>query len=194
MSPTRKATPKSIRTREAIESAARELFAINGFERTTVRDIAARADIDPSMVIRYFGGKDALFALVAAPDLHLPDLTDAKTAGVGQALVRHFLAQWEGAEAGGGMQVLLRSAASNDAAADRLRDAFRAQVMPAIARFGDPETAQVRAGLVATQLLGLAMARYVLRLPPVTAMSPDLIVKAIGGTVQRYMQGDDIAP
>jgi len=193
MTSSRKATPKSIRTREAIEGAARELFAINGFERTTVRDIAARADIDPSMIIRYFGSKDALFALVAAPDLHLPDLTDADPATLGQGLVRHFLAQWEGAEAGGGMQVLLRSAASNDAAAERLRDAFRAQVAPAIARIGRPDTAQVRAGLVATQLLGLAMARYVLRLQPVTAMPAELIVRVIGGTIQRYVEGDDLA-
>jgi AcrR family transcriptional regulator len=194
MTSSRKSTPKSIRTREAIEAAAKELFSINGFERTTIRDIAARADIDPSMIIRYFGGKDALFALVAAPDLQLPDLTGADPATIGQAMVRHFLAQWEGAEAGGGMQVLLRSAASNDAAADRLREAFRAQVLPAIARVGRPETAQVRAGLVATQLLGLAMARYVLRLPPVTAMPTELIVRVIGATVQRYVEGDDLAP
>ena len=192
MASTRKSTPKSIRTREAIETAARELFAINGFERTTVRDIAARADIDPSMVIRYFGGKDALFAQVAAPDLQLADLSDVAPAAIGEAVVRHFLAQWEGDEAGGGMPVLLRSAASNDAAAERLREAFRAQVTPAIARFGGPDTAQVRAGLVATQLLGLAMARYVLRLPPVTAMPADLIVRVVGATVQRYVQGDDL--
>jgi AcrR family transcriptional regulator len=194
MTSSRKATPKSIRTREAIEAAARELFAINGFERTTVRDIAARADIDPSMIIRYFGGKDALFALVAAPDLHMPDLTGVDPGSLGETMVRHFLAQWEGAEAGGGMQVLLRSAASNDAAAERLRDAFRAQVAPAIARVGSAETAQVRAALVATQLLGLAMARYVLRLPPVVAMPAELIVSAIGATIQRYVQGDDLAP
>lgn len=194
MTSIRKATPKSIRTREAIENSARELFAINGFERTTVRDIAGRANIDPSMIIRYYGGKDALFAQVAEPDLRLPDLTGADPATMGRALVRHFLEQWEGAAAGGGMQVLLRSAASNDAAADRLRATFAAQVMPMIARLGPPETAPLRAGLVATQILGLAMARYVLRLPPVVAMPTDLMVRAIGDTLQRYARGDDIAP
>ena len=102
MTPPRRSTPKSIRTREAIEAAARELFAINGFDRTTVRDIGARAGIDPSMIIRYFGSKDALFARVAMPDLRLPDLSGVESDRIGETLVRHFLAQWEGEEGGGG--------------------------------------------------------------------------------------------
>ncbi|MEP7006592.1 MAG: hypothetical protein ABI810_11460, partial [Sphingomonas bacterium] len=97
------------------------------------------------------------------------------------------LEQWEGEQAGGGLPVLLRSAASNEEAANRLREIFQAQVLPAILRAGSPETAPVRAGLVATQVLGLALARYVLRLPPVVAMPPDLIIATIGETVQRYV-------
>lgn len=189
MTETRRATPKSLRTRDAIEAAARDLFAINGFERTTVRDIGARAGIDPSMIIRYFGSKDALFARVAKPDLSLPDLTHVPPAGIGEALVRHFLEQWEGDQAGRGLPVLLRSAASNEEAATRLRDIFRDQVFPAIARAGPPETAAIRAGLVASQLIGLAMARYVLRLPPVVAMPADVIVRWVGDTIQRYATG-----
>lgn len=186
---TRRRTPKSIRTREAIEAAARSLFMTKGFDRTTVREIAARAEIDPSMIIRYFGSKDALFALVAMPDLRMPDLCEADPRSIGEALVRHFLDLWEGEGSGGGLPVLLRSAASNTEAAERLRDVFRAQVFPAVARVGAPETAAVRAGLVSSQLLGLAMCRYVLCLPPVVAMSRDMIVRAIGETVQRYATG-----
>ena len=189
MTEPRRTTPKSIRTREAIETAARELFAINGFERTTVRDIGARAGIDASMIIRYFGSKDALFAHVAMPDLHMPALSGADSATIGETMVRHFLEQWEGERAGGGLPVLLRSAASNEEAAARLRDIFRDQVFPAIARAGPPETAATRAGLVASQILGLAMARYVLRLPPVVAMSQELIIRTVGDTVQRYATG-----
>ena len=189
MTETRRATPKSIRTRETITAAARELFAINGFERTTVRDIGARAGIDPAMIIRYFGSKDALFALVAEPDLHLPDLSHVESGKIGEAMVRHFLEQWEGDQAGRGLPVLLRSAASNEAAAERLRNIFREQVFPAIARAGPAETAVARAGLVATQLLGLAIARHVLRLPPVVAMSDEFIIRSIGETIQRYATG-----
>jgi len=189
MTEQRRTTPKSIRTRNAIETAARELFSSNGFERTTVRDIGARAGIDPSMIIRYFGSKDALFARVAKPDLHLPDLSGVALGAIGEAMVRHFLEQWEGDQAGRGLPVLLRSAASNEEAAERLRDIFRTQVFPAIARLGPPETAVVRAGLVASQLLGLAVARYVLRLPPVVAMPADVIIRCIGETIQRYATG-----
>lgn len=186
-----RATPKSIRTREAIEAAARELFSANGFERTTMREIGARAGIDPSMIIRYFGSKEQLFARVAAPDLNMPALDSAEPGAIGESLVRHFLEQWEGENAGGGLPVLLRSAASNDDAAERLRNIFRTQVFPAIARLGTAESAPTRAGLVASQLLGLAMARYVLRLPPMVAMQAEEIIRMIGATVQRYAAGDN---
>jgi AcrR family transcriptional regulator len=185
-------TPKSIRTREAIEAAARELFSLNGFDRTTMRDIGARAGIDPSMIIRYFGSKDLLFARVAMPDLRMPELPEGDSATIGESLVRHFLEQWEGDRAGGGLPVLLRSAASNEDAAERLREIFRTQVFPAVARLGPPESAATRAGLVASQILGLAMARYVLRLPPVVGMTQELIVRTIGATVQRYATGSEI--
>jgi AcrR family transcriptional regulator len=185
----RGSTAKSLQTRQAIEFAAKELFAANGFERTTLRDIGARAGIDASMIIRYFGGKDALFASVAMPDLKLPALESAAPEQIGEALVRHFLEQWEGAEGGGGMPVLLRSAASNEDAAARLRELFRSQVLPAIAAAGPPETAATRAGLVASQLLGLALTRYVLKLPPVVAMPLDTIVREVGPTIQRYATG-----
>jgi AcrR family transcriptional regulator len=187
---TNRATPKSIRTREAIKAAARELFEIKGFERTTVREIGARAGIDPSMIVHYFGSKDALFARVATPDLHLQDLAGTDPARIGETLVRNFLDQWEGAGAISGMPVLLRSAASNEDAGAGLQKIFQAQVFPAVARCGPPETASLRAGLVASQLLGVALTRYVLKLPPVVALTHDQIIEAVGATIQRYAVGD----
>ena len=177
---------KSDRTRAAIENAARSLFERQGYDRTTVREIAAAANIDPALVIRYFGSKEALFGRVAAPNLRLPDLGAIDRQGIGEALVSHFLALWEGDALGGGMPVLLRSAASNDAAADGLKRVFATQVMPAIAAAGDASTASLRAGLVSSQLLGLAMTRYILKLPPVVAMDRDTIVREVGATIQRY--------
>lgn len=176
-------TAKSQRTRAAIEAAARRLFALQGYERTTVREIAAAAEIDPALVIRYFGSKDELFSTVAEPDLRLPDLGQVAARRIGETLVGHFLDLWEG---GSGMPVLLRSAASNEAAAARLKQIFASQVFPAIAAAGPSETAPQRAGLVATQLLGLAMTRYILKLPPVVAMDRDTIVREVGATIQRY--------
>jgi AcrR family transcriptional regulator len=169
--------------------AARELFAINGFDRTTVREIGARAGIDAAMIIRYFGSKEALFAHVATPQLAIPDLSAVAPDSVGEALVRHFLAMWEEGVGGGGMPVLLSSAMTNEDAATRVRAIFADQVLPFIAGIGSPETAPVRAALVATQLLGLAVTRYLLKIPPVVAMPKETIVREIGATIQRYAQG-----
>lgn len=180
---------KSDRTKGTILAAAEQLFALQGYERTTVRDVAERAGIDPALVIRYFGSKEGLFVRAAAIELALPDLDRLDPSDVGRALIEHFLQVWEGAESTQGMTVLLRSAASNDLAAAKMREAFLAQVMPFIASVGDAATAPRRAGLVASQLLGLAICRYVLQLPPVVELSHAEMITTLGPTLQRYATG-----
>jgi AcrR family transcriptional regulator len=189
---TMKPKTKSDATRAKIEAGARKLFEEKGYERTTVRDIAAAAHIDPAMVIRYFGSKDELFRRVAEPRLQLPDLAAIDRSCLGELLVSRFLEIWESDDGVGGMAVLLRSAASNDAAADGLRQIFARQVIPAIGAVGSPATASLRAGLVSSQLLGLALSRYVLKLPPVTAMDRATIVREVGATIQRYVTLDEV--
>src|SRR5437764_15403785 len=98
---------RSDATRAAILDAARERFAADGYERATIRAIAADARIDPSMVIRYFGSKDALFAAAAVFDLRLPDVASLPRDRIGEALTAHFLARWEEDEA---MVAILRAA------------------------------------------------------------------------------------
>ena len=78
-------------TKAAILAAARERFAADGYERTTIRAVAADVAIDPSMVMRYFGNKEGLFAAAADFDLQLPDLSGTPVEGIGSALVAHFL-------------------------------------------------------------------------------------------------------
>jgi AcrR family transcriptional regulator len=183
-------TPKSERTRAAILKAARELFAALGYERATVRDIAARASIDAAMVMRYFGSKDALFARAADFDLRLPNLEDVEPSEIGATLVRHAVELWEGGNGRSGLVILLRAAASNEDAARKMRDVFASQVNPALARAGGKVEARRRAGLVASQILGLALCRYILKLPPVAEMSPDEIVRYVGPAIQRYAGGE----
>jgi AcrR family transcriptional regulator len=178
---------KSDITRDAISDAARELFDRQGFERTTVRDIAARAGADPALVIRYFGSKDALFAQVAVFDLHLPDLSKVDRERIGETLVQHYLDVWEGENRTPGMAILLRSAASNEDAAAHMRKIFASQVLPAIARVAGPGSTPERASLVASQLLGMALCRYVLKIPPLVAMPQEKLVAEIGQTLQRYI-------
>jgi AcrR family transcriptional regulator len=178
---------KSERTRTAILEAARRMFELHGYERATVRDIAGAAAIDPAMVIRYFGSKDELFARVATIDLELPPLTGLGPPEGGEILVRHFLSIWEGERANKGLAILLRSAASNELAAARLRSIFASQVMPALASVGSAAQADDRAALVATQLLGLAFCRYVVQMPPVVALTQETIIRDVGRTLNSYI-------
>jgi AcrR family transcriptional regulator len=189
MDETTKKPGKSDRTRAAILAAAREAFAAEGFERATIRDIAARAAIDPALVIRYFGSKEGLFARAADFDLRLPDFAGLDRSNIGPAIVAHFLEIWEGEGGNGGLTILLRSAASNAIAAEKLRDVFAGQVLPALARAGGGSDAAARAGLVSSQLLGLALCRYVLKLPPLVGMPRERVIRDVGATVQRYLLG-----
>lgn len=196
---------RSDATRATILRVARERFAADGYERSTIRAIAADAAIDPSMVMRYFGSKDRLFAAAADFDLRMPDLTGLPRDRVGSAMVAHFLDRWEEDET---MIALLRAAVTNPAAAERMRELFADQVGPAVHAFAGRAAVPVpgaggaaaddpshplpvaqRAGLIASQVLGLALARYVLRLPPVVALDRAALIEWLGPTVQRYLYG-----
>jgi AcrR family transcriptional regulator len=175
-------------SRAAILAAARERFAAEGYERATIRAIAGDAGIDPAMVIRYFGSKEKLFAAAADFDLRLPDLTAVPRGRIGAAFVEHFLARWEDDDT---FLALLRAAITNEAAAEQVRAVFAGQVAPAIAALsGDPARAATRAALVSSQILGMAICRYALQMPPLVAMSRTEVVGWLGPTVQRYVTGD----
>ncbi|WP_107653928.1 TetR/AcrR family transcriptional regulator [Nocardia suismassiliense] len=178
---------RSDATRAAILDAARARFAAEGYGKATIRAIAADAAIDPSMVMRYFGSKDGLFAAAVDIDLALPDLAAADRDSLGELLVRRFLALWEEPPGNEVMLTLLRSAVTDDAVTERFRAVFAQQVLPAVLRFGDPADAPHRGGLVVTQLLGLALCRYVLRIPPVVAFTRDELIAEIAPTLQRYL-------
>ena len=181
-------------TKAAILAAARERFAAEGYDKATVRSIAADAGADPALVIRYFGSKDRLFAEAVDFDLQLPDLGTFPKSRQGEALAAHFLRRWDDDEA---LPALLRTAVTNDAVAERLRGIFAQQVAPAILKWTQepPAIAGMRAGLVASQLMGLALTRYVLRLPAVAGLDRDEVIRLVGPTLQRYLNGKlDQAP
>jgi AcrR family transcriptional regulator len=174
----------SVETKAAILAAARERFGAAGFQAATIRAIAADAGIDPSMVMRYFGSKDRLFAAAAEFDLRFPDFTELDRAEVGRSLVSHFLERWEGDEA---LVILLRSSATNTDAALRMQQIFSTQLQPLVASLVPAAESSWRAGLIATQILGVAWCRFVLRLPPVVTMTRAEIVDWVGPTIQRYL-------
>ncbi|MYQ63807.1 MULTISPECIES: TetR/AcrR family transcriptional regulator [unclassified Streptomyces] len=176
---------RSDSTREAIVVAARERFAADGYERATIRAIARDARIDPSMVMRYYGSKEGLFAAAVSVDLRLPDLGTLPRGEVGEALVSHLFGLWESSDV---LTAMLRVASAGPAGAERMQATFREQLLPAARQTcPDPEQVATRAALVASQLLGFALTRYVLRLPPSVALSRAEIVAWLGPTVQRYL-------
>ncbi|MFF0083699.1 TetR family transcriptional regulator [Streptomyces canus] len=176
---------RSDATRTAILAAARERFAADGYERATIRAIARDARIDPSMVMRYYGNKEGLFAAAVSVELELPEPGSLPRDDIGRALVTRFLDLWEENEV---LTALLRVGATNQAGAERMQVVFREQVMPVALRVcPDPEQAPARAALAATQLLGLALTRYVLRFPPTVALTREEIVAWLAPTVQRYL-------
>lgn len=179
---------RSDRTKTAILAATRTLLARQGYERTTIRAVAADAAIDPAMVMRYFGSKEGLVAAAMDVDLGLPDLAGTPRDDVPRLLVRHFVRRWEGDASDDGLLLLLRAAVTNEAAAQRMREVFAAQVAPAITAALPPGAdVGARAGLVAAQLLGLAVARHVLRLPGVEGLDAgeleDLLTPAVRATL-----------
>jgi AcrR family transcriptional regulator len=174
----------SAETKAVILAAARERFGKTGFQGATIRGIAADAGVDPAMVMRYYGNKDKLFAAAADFDLQFPDFAATDRDRLGWALVRHFLERWEGDDA---LVILLRSSATNAEAAQRMREIFGTQLQPLVGSLVPASEAGARAGLIATQILGFALCRFVLRLPPVVEMTREEVVEWLGPTIQRYL-------
>jgi AcrR family transcriptional regulator len=180
---------KSERTRTAILAAAREQFALHPYDQVSVRAVATQAQIDPAMVVRYFTNKQTLFATAVDLDLHLPELREVEPGRRGEVLVRHFLDLWEGDEKQTVLPILLRSAATHETAAARLREVYVRQLRAMVATVAPEAEAARRAGLICSQLLGIALTRYLLRLPDMTARTPDGLIADLAPAVQRYLSG-----
>lgn len=184
--------PGTSDTRETILDAARDLFAAQGYEKASMRAIAARAKVDPSLIVHYFASKEGLLreALTLPVDPRqvlaagLADVPDEK---VGEELVRVVLGVWEQEDVRSRLLSLLRTAVSHDLAMLVLRQTLQRTVIAAVARLVDDESAEMRAGLVATQMAGLAMTRYLVGLPSVAHAGVDQLATAIGPSVQRYL-------
>lgn len=182
-------------TREAILRAARTAFAERGFDAASIRAIATAAGVDPALVHHYFGSKDKLFLAAmnapVDPARLLPGVLDGDPDGIGERLVRMFLGVWD-SPAGVAGVALLRSAVTTEWTARLLREFLVTQVLRRVLDQLDLDPAEVplRGALVATQVAGLAMMRYVIRLEPVASADPEALVATIGPTVQRYLTGD----
>jgi AcrR family transcriptional regulator len=186
--------PGECSTRDQILEAATASFAEHGYDRATIRDIAGRAGVDPALVMHYFGSKEALFSealeLPTRPSEVFARGMAAGSENLGATVVRTFLEAWEPPETRVRLMAMLRSAMTNEAAMGMIRDLLVREVFgPMTHALGVPD-ARLRATLVGSQLIGLAVMRYIGHIEPVASASIDELVAAIGPTVRRYLVGD----
>lgn len=180
--------------RERILTSARELFARNGIDKTSIRAIAADAGVDAALVHHYFGTKTQLFAAA----IHIPidpmtvigRLKEVPVGQIGHTLPSILLPLWD-SEIGKGFVATLRSIlAGNDVSLVRsfLQDIIIGEIGPRVDN--PPGSSRVRIQFVASQLVGVAMARYILELEPFATLPADQIAETIAPTLQRYLTGD----
>ncbi len=182
-------------TRQSILDAARAMFAERGFDQTTIRAIATEAKVDPALVHHYFGTKDKLFLaamnLPIDPGELIAKAVDGDRAEVGRRLVRMFLTVWDGPAGAAGV-ALLRSAVGSEWTAKLFREFVVTQIMRRLtAKLAlDPSEAPLRISLAASQMAGVGIVRYVLKVEPLASVPREVLVAAISPTVQRYLTGD----
>jgi AcrR family transcriptional regulator len=179
-------------TRQSILDAARRVFAEKGFDKASIRAIAAAAEVDPALVHHYFGTKDKLFLASMNAPINpaeaIPQALDGPRDQAGERLVRLVLTVWD-SPAGTAALGMFRSALSNEWTARLLREFVITQILrKAVAELAlDPAEAPMRSALVATQMAGLMTTRYVLKVEPVASAPHEALVQAIGPNVQRFL-------
>jgi AcrR family transcriptional regulator len=186
-------------TREAVLAAARAVFAERGYDGATIRGIATAAGVDPALVHHYFGSKEKLFLAAvqapADPGELLPEVLALPPEELGVAVVRLVLRVWDSPARAAGL-ALLRSAVSNEWTAKMLREFLSARIIRRVVGTLDKPLAEreARGALIGSQMVGLVMTRYVLRLEPLASASVDEVAAAVGPTIQHYLTGDVVLP
>ncbi len=197
--------PGESRTREAILDAARRRFGVQGYDGATIRAIAADAGVNPALVHHFYGTKERLFAAAMQLPVVPSDiitlvlgaerdrLGDEFLPRIGEVLIGTMLQAWDVADIRTAFLGLLRSAATSEQGVIMLREFVTSTILTSliqVAGLGDGAESRYRAALVASQVIGLGFARYVLGLEPLASATTEDLVAAIGPTMQRYLTGD----
>ena len=180
-------------TRDAILDAARAQFAERGVDRATIRGIATAAGVDPALVHHFFGTKDELFASALELPFDaavMPDLLAGDVGTVGERVVRHYLQVWADPVTGARLQTVFRSVAARPEALQMVRRFVTERLLEPVAEALGRDRAALRAELLGAQLVGIAFARYVVRLPHLQELDVEELVALVGPSAQRYLTED----
>ena len=179
-------------TRGALLDAARVEFTERGYEGATVRAIAQRAGVDAAMVNHWFGSKDGLFVaaleIPVNPDEIIARLLDGPPEQLAERMLRTFLSVWD-TNGGGALAALMRSVASHEEAARMMREFVGRVIFGRVVSTVAPDQPELRAALCGSQIAGLGMLRYVIRLEPLASADHATVVSAIAPNLQRYLTG-----
>jgi AcrR family transcriptional regulator len=183
--------PGTAETRDAILTAARSEFGARGFDGATIRAIAAAAGVDPALVMYFFGSKQQLFLdsiqLTLKPGEALPHLLDAGVEAIGERLTRFYLGLWEDPETREAVAAIVRSAFSHEGAAEVIRGFLTSEVFGRLAEHLPGPNPELRIELAGSHLVGLAIARHILRAEPLASADIEDVIRQVAPTIQRYL-------
>jgi AcrR family transcriptional regulator len=186
--------PKTLRsqpTRDRIMAAAQRIFGRDGFDVATIRAIAAEAEINPAMVMRYFGSKELLFA--AATTLKIDRSYIAKTpkGKIGEAIIRDGLDRWDDPQWGNNVIAMVRTSVNNPAARERFNQGYMQSLdglQEALLQHHKIKLSKESVALLATQVLGVLIARYILRIETVVKTPREALIRDVGRSVQGLLR------
>jgi AcrR family transcriptional regulator len=180
-------------TRGEILQAARESFADKGFSATSIRAVARQAGVDAALVHHYFDSKEELFieamAIPVDPRQIAATIVNGPRTEIGRRIATAFLGVWESPEGQQRMKALFRSVVSSDEVARMMREGISQMIIQPVSQTLDAPDAQLRVGMVATQLVGVAIVRYLVGLEPVASVDVETLIDRLAPVLQQQLTG-----
>ena len=184
--------PGTPQTRKAILLAARRAFGERGYEAATFRSIAEDVGVDPALVVHYFGSKQELFAAALDWPIRPADifggLETSNIAEMAEMIVRRYLSMLDQPQVRDAIIAMVRSAVSNEQAARMLREFVTGEILTLLGQMTNAADAQLRASVLASQLVGIAMLRHVVRLHALAEATTDEIAALVAPAIAGYLQ------
>ncbi|HET6731085.1 TetR/AcrR family transcriptional regulator [Mycobacterium sp.] len=178
-------------TRNVILATARRMFADAGYDKTSVRDLASAADVDPAMIRHYFGSKAELFRATMGWPFEPDELADRILGGnrreIGERLTRVFFGAWECPESRAPLLAILRGAATHDESANLVRQFIQGQVYSRMAAALAKPDAELRIDLAMSHLLGIAYLRHILQVEPIASTPVEELINRVTPVISTHL-------